>query len=71
MVTITFGDIACRTAPSRTVQRRFLARLIVSTEGQLRRTAIAARLGFDDGRLATFGYGRKSVDLAGRGPFPL
>jgi hypothetical protein len=37
----------------------------------LRRTAIAARLGFDDGRLATFGYGRKSVDLAGRGPFPL
>ena len=71
MVTTTFGDVATRAAPGRTVLRRFLGRMIATGDTHVRRTAIGARLGFDDARLAVFGYGRKSVDFAGRGPFPL
>ena len=71
MVTTTFGDVAFRAAPGRMVQRRFLGRLIASIEGGQRRTVSGARLGFDDARMAIFGYGRKSLDQAGRGPFPL
>jgi hypothetical protein len=71
MVTTIFGDVGTRTAPGRSVLRRFLGRMITSGDTHVRRPAIAARLGFDDARLAVFGYGRKSVDFAGRGPFPL
>ncbi len=71
MVTLTFGDVGGRSSPGRTIMRRFLGRMIGSGDCQIRRTVSGARLGFDDARLAVFGYGRKSVDQAGRGPFPL
>jgi hypothetical protein len=71
MVTTTFGDVAMRSTPGRSILRRFLGRMIAAGDSQVRRPAIAARLGFDDARLAAFGYGRKSVDYAGRGQFPI
>ena len=71
MVATTFGDVAMREAPGRTVMRRFLGRMLAARNAHVRRTVHASRLGFDDARLALLGYGRKSVDFAGRGQFPL
>jgi hypothetical protein len=71
MVTTTFGDVGVRITPGRTVLRRVLGRMLGASDSHARRTVNGSRLGFDDARLATFGYGRKSIDCAGRGPFPL
>jgi hypothetical protein len=71
MVATTFGDVACRVSPGRTVMRRFLGRMLGANDSHVRRTVNGSRLGFDDARWATFGYGRKSLASAGRGPFPL
>ena len=71
MVATTFGDVTSRVLPGRTTMRRFLGRMLGAGDTHVRRTVNGSRLGFDDSRLATFGYGRKSLDCAGRGPFPL
>ena len=67
----TLGDIGSRAAPARGVLRRPVARALASRQAQVRRTLNAYIAGLDDAMLATFGYDRRSLDEAGRGPFPL
>ena len=69
--TRTLGDVGMRATPGRGVQRLVLARLIAALEPQARRMVGAHLLGLGDATLATFGYDRKAMDDAGRGPFPL
>jgi hypothetical protein len=71
MVSTTFGDVGTRESPGRSVLRRFLGRLLAARDSHVRRTVHGHRIGFDDARLALIGYGRKSVDFAGRGQFPM
>ena len=65
------GDISSRSAPAGGVSRHALARLVATREVRAWRSVNAYLLGLDDATVAAFGYERKSVERAGRGPFPL
>lgn len=71
MAISTLGDISGRTAPAWGVPRHALARMIAQREIPARRTANVYLLGIDDASVAAFGYERKALERAGRGPFPL
>jgi hypothetical protein len=71
MVATRFGDVSTRQSQGRTVLRRVVGRMISIPDGPSRRTVHANRLDCDNARLALFGFGRKSIDFAGRGQFPL
>jgi hypothetical protein len=70
-MTMTLGDTGGRSAPARGVPRHALARMIAAREIPARRTVNGYLLGLDDATFAAFGYERKSIERAGRGPFPL
>jgi hypothetical protein len=71
MTTTILGDFGSRASPGRGALRRVVARVLAKREAQARRTINSMLLGYDDATLATFGYDRKSLEEAGRAPFPL
>lgn len=70
-VTRILGDGGSRAAPAMGIMRYALAREMAARETRPRQTSRAFILGLDDATLATFGYGRVAVDLAGRSGLPV
>jgi hypothetical protein len=68
---MTLGDAGFRAAPSRSVPRPSVARLIAARDVPPRRRANAFLLGLDDAGRATAACDRRAMEEAGRGQFPL